>query len=281
MTTTTAAYSVRQTSNKSEIADFLNRDRLYAGYALCDLDEEYFGACRWFLASNAQGEPSGLAMEFGQLSPVVLFLMGEPEAACAPLQSALTPASIQITAQREHLAALRRRYRLHQVREMLRMAVRKDEFRLANQHELAERLTERDLPELNRIYRMAAGSAFAPYQFRQGIFYGVKVEGRLVATAGTHILSTTQRIAAVGNVFTHPHFRGQGYAQATTSAVTAEALRRFGPDQAGQSEAVAILNVRADNPSAIQVYTKLGYREACRFYEAYGGRRWFSRLWVR
>src|SRR5690349_9163878 len=142
MTTTAAAYSVRQTSNKGEIADFLNRERIYAGYALCDLDEEYFGVCRWFLASNAQGEPSGLAMEFGQLSPVVLFLMGEAKAACGPLDSALTPTFIQITAQREHLATLRRRYRLHQVREMLRMAVRKDDFRPASQHELAERLTE-------------------------------------------------------------------------------------------------------------------------------------------
>lgn len=280
-TSTIAAYSVRQTSNKSEIADFLNRDRLYAGYALCDLDEEYFGACRWFLTSNAQGEARGLAMEFGQLSPVVLFLMGEAEAACAPLESALTPTFLQLTAQPEHLAPLRRRYRLHQVREMLRMAVRKDAFRPASQHELAERLTERDLPELNRIYRMASGSAFAPYQFRQGIFYGVKVQGRLVSTAGTHVLSTVQRIVAVGNVFTHPHFRGRGYAQATTSAVTAEALRRFGPDQPGQPEALAILNVRADNPSAFHVYTKLGYQEACRFYEAYGGRRWLSRLWVR
>src|SRR5690242_11809823 len=107
MTTTAAAYSVRQTSNKGEIADFLNRDRIYAGYALCDLDEEYFGACRWFLVSDTQGEPSGLAMEFGQLSPVVLFLMGETEAACAPLHSALTPAFIQLTAQPEHLTTLR------------------------------------------------------------------------------------------------------------------------------------------------------------------------------
>jgi ribosomal protein S18 acetylase RimI-like enzyme len=275
----TTAYRVRQSSNRDEIAAFLNRDRLYAGYALCDLDDGYFSTCRWFLAENAAGEVCGLAMEFGQLSPVVLFLMGE--AACIPLDQAITPRFMQMAAQADHLAPLRRRYRLHELHQMLRMAVRKAEFRPSSQQAQAEPLTERDLPELNRLYRMASGSAFAPYQLQQGIFYGVKVQGRLVATAGTHLLSATQRIVAVGNVFTLPHFRGQGFAQATTSAVTAEALRSFGPDAPGQPEALAILNVRADNPPAIAAYTKLGYREARRYYEAYGGRRWFSRLWAR
>ena len=282
MTTfTRARYTVRQTTDKDEIAAFLNRDRLYAGYALCDLEDEYFQACQWYLSADAQGEPRGLAMEFGRLDPVVLFLMGEPEAVRAPLENDLTPAFIQITAQPEHLPALEPRYRLRHIREMLRMTVRKAEFRAAREQERAERLTASDLPELNRIYRMASASAFAAYQLESGIFYGIKVNRRLVATAGTHVISPAQRIVAVGNVFTHPHFRGRGYAQAVTGAVTAEALRGFGPDEPGQPEALAILNVRADNAPAIRAYKKLGYSEACRFVEAHGGRRWVSRLWVR
>jgi len=274
-------YTIRQTTDKDEIAAFLNRDRLYAGYALCDLEEEYFRACRWYLASDAQGEPRGLAMEFGRLNPVVLFLMGEPEAARAPLEQELTPGFIQLTAQPEHLPALEQRYRLRHVRDMMRMIARKADFRLAQQQERAERLTERDLAELNRIYRLAAASAFAAYQLESGIFYGIKVNGRLVATAGTHVIAPSQRIVAVGNVFTHPHFRGRGYAQAVTGAVTAEALRTFGPDQPGQPEALAILNVRADNAPAIGAYKKIGYADACRFVEASGSRRWLSRLWTK
>ncbi len=280
-TSTRARYTVRQTSDKNAITAFLNRDRLYAGYALCDLEDEYFGSCQWFLATDAQGEARGLAMVFGRLDPVVLFLMGEPEAVRAPLEHDLTPAFIQITARPEHLPALEPRYRLRHVREMLRMTVRKSTFQPARDQERAERLTTRDLSELNRIYRMASASAFAAYQLESGIFYGVKVNGRLVATAGTHVISPTQRIVAVGNVFTHPHFRGRGYAQAVTGAVTAEALRGFGPDMPGQPEAMAILNVRADNAPAIRAYTKLGYSDACHFIEANGSRRWLSRLWAR
>ncbi len=275
-----ARYAVRPTTDKAALAAFLNRDRLYAGYALCDL-EEYFDSCRWFLAADPQGEARGLAMEFGRLDPVVLFLMGEPEAVRAPLEHDLTPAFIQITAQPEHLAALEPRYRLRHVREMLRMTARKAAFRPAREQERAERLTVHDLAELNRIYRMASASAFAAYQLESGIFYGIKVDGRLVATAGTHVISPAQRIVAVGNVFTHPHFRGRGYAQAVTAAVTAEALRGFGPDEPGQPEALAILNVRADNMPAIRAYKNIGYSEACHFVEAHGSRRWLSRLWIK
>src|SRR5262249_10510756 len=138
------------------IAAFLNRDRLYAGYALCDLEKEYFSSCQWFLSSDLQGEIRGLAMEFGRLDPVVLFVMGEPEATRSILEHALTPALVQLTAQPEHLPALEPRYRLRHVREMLRMTVSKAAFQTAREQERAERLTERDLAELNRIYRMAS-----------------------------------------------------------------------------------------------------------------------------
>jgi len=61
-----------------------------------------------------------------------------------------------------------------------------------------------------------------------------------------------------------PEYRGRGYATATTGAVTAELLRFC--DE-------VVLNVRADNPPALQAYRKLGYREHVRFEERLGHRR--------
>ena len=57
---------------------------------------------------------------------------------------------------------------------------------------------------------------------------------------------------------THADYRGRGYATAVTGAVTAELLRFC--DQ-------VVLNVRSDNPPALQAYRKLGYREHVRFEE--------------
>ena len=52
--------------------------------------------------------------------------------------------------------------------------------------------------------------------------------------------------------------RGRGYATAVTGAVTAELLRTC--DQ-------VVLNVRSDNPPALQAYRRLGYQEHVRFEE--------------
>jgi predicted GNAT family acetyltransferase len=73
-----------------------------------------------------------------------------------------------------------------------------------------------------------------------GIYCGAYVAGTLVAVAGTHAIARRHRIAAIGNVFTHPTHRGRGLA-ATTGAV-AQALV---PDGARE----VALNVAANNCS--------------------------------
>ena len=121
------------------------------------------------------------------------------------------------------------------------------------------RLSEQHLAELTGLYALGGGDAFSPGQLREGVFYGIVVDGQLVAVAGTHITSRTYGIGAVGNVFTHPDHRGHGYATATTWAVVAELLRH------GVREVV--LNVAQSNLAAIHVYEKLGFERYCPFLE--------------
>ena len=86
----------------------------------------------------------------------------------------------------------------------------------------------------------------------------MRVNGQLVAAAGTHVVSPGARLAVVGNVLTHADYRGRGFATAVTGAVTAELLRTC--DQ-------VVLNVRSDNPPALNAYRRLGYAEHVRFEE--------------
>ena len=92
----------------------------------------------------------------------------------------------------------------------------------------------------------------------EGVYYGIRVNGRLVSAAGTHVISPQARLGVVGNVLTSPEYRGRGYATATTAAVTAELLRTCDH---------VVLNVRSDNPPALQAYRRLGYAEHVRFEE--------------
>ncbi len=84
-----------------------------------------------------------------------------------------------------------------------------------------------------------------------GTFFGIEADGRVVAAAGTHIVSTETGCGVVGWVFTEPDYRGRGYAAACTSAATAELFRR--------SLNVVGLNVLQSNAPALAVYEKLGY----------------------
>jgi RimJ/RimL family protein N-acetyltransferase len=121
-----------------------------------------------------------------------------------------------------------------------------------------ERLFPSDIGDLNRLYQLGFASWLPSSSIADGVYYGIHAGGRLVAAAGTHVVSRNARLAVVGNVLTHVDFRGRGYATAVTGAVTAELLRTC--DQ-------VVLNVRSDNPPAIAAYHRLGYAEHVRFEE--------------
>ena len=115
-----------------------------------------------------------------------------------------------------------------------------------------------EIGELNKLYQLGFASWLPSSAIADGVYYGMRVNGRLVAAAGTHVVSPSARLAVVGNVLTHADYRGRGFATAVTGAVTAELLRTC--DQ-------VVLNVRADNPPAISAYRRLGYAEHTRFEE--------------
>ena len=97
------------------------------------------------------------------------------------------------------------------------------------------------------------------------MFYGLRDGARLIAAAGTHVVSRRRGIAAVGNIYTRPEARGRGFGRAVTGAVVAELLA--GPCRD------AVLNVAAANEPAIRVYTRPGFWTHCRHYEGAATRR--------
>ena len=139
---------------------------------------------------------------------------------------------------------------------MVRMWV--DRSRFLPYPATVQRLLPGDIGELNKLYQLGFASWLPSSAIGDGVYYGLRVNGRLVAAAGTHVVSPASRLAVVGNVLTHVDFRGRGFATAVTGAVTAELLRTS--DQ-------VVLNVRADNPPAINAYRRLGYIEHTRFEE--------------
>jgi len=246
---------VRPITDRVVLREFLERDRLYAAYAICDLEDREFSRTRWGAAWRGD-ELVSVALEYAGLSPQPVFVMGSAEGIEAILRDLIRPRAAYVAALPESLRAIAATYRVDPGPQMVRMWVDRTTFRPYPAD--VRRLLPVEIGELNRLYQLGFAAWLPSSAIAEGVYYGLRVNGKLVAAAGTHVVSHEARLAVVGNVLTHADYRGRGYAKAVTGAVTAELLRSC--DQ-------VVLNVRADNPPALQAYRRLGYEEHVRFEE--------------
>jgi len=243
------------TTDRALLRGFLERDRLFAAYAICDLQEREFPRTRWAVAHD-DDDLIAVGLEYSGMTPQPLFLMGRNDGLEAILRDELGPRVAYMAARSEALPAVQALYRVEPAPPMVRMWVDRSTFRPFPAD--VERLGAGDIGDLNRLYQLGFATWLAPSAVGDGVYFGVRAGGQLIAAAGTHVISAQARLAVVGNVLTHVEHRGRGYATAAAGAVTAELLRHC--DQ-------VVLNVRSDNPPAIQAYRRLGYAEHVRFEE--------------
>ena len=256
---------VRATRDKLMLQEFLGSDRRFAAYAVCDLDEREFPRTRWGVAMD-HGRPTAVVLEYLGLSPQPLFAMGEADAISAILRDVIKPRAAYLAGDADALIAAEPVYKVEPGPPMVRMWVDRATFRPAPG--AATRLVPSDIGELNRLYDLGLTSWLPAESVAHGVYFGMRVNGRLVAAAGTHVISRDMRLAAVGNVMTHRDHRNRGFATIVTGAVTQELLRFC--DE-------TVLNVRSDNPPALAAYRSLGFREHVRFEERLVHRR--GTLW--
>ncbi len=249
------ALEVRATRDRELLREFLDTDRLFSAYAICDLDDREFPRTRWGIALD-DGRAVAVCMEYSGMNPQPLFVMGTSVGIEAVLADVIRPRVAYLAARSASLPAVQRQYHVEAGPPMVRMWVDRDSF--AGHPGDAVRIHPGQIDELNRLYGLGTASWLPVDAVASGVYFGVEVDGRLVAAAGTHVVSREARLAAVGNVLTHRDHRGQGHAKRTTGAVTAELLRTC--DQ-------VVLNVRSDNPPALAAYRALGYQDYMHFEE--------------
>lgn len=123
----------------------------------------------------------------------------------------------------------------------------------------AVNLGQADYAEAKELLDLAnPGNWFDPGLLGTGFYTGVRRGGRLLAVAGIHVWSPRYRVAAIGNVATHPDARGQGLGKAAVSALCHRLLAAV--------DHIA-LNVKADNASAVALYRSLGFARVGEFHQ--------------
>jgi ribosomal protein S18 acetylase RimI-like enzyme len=246
---------VKATTDRALLRAYLEQDRLYSAYAICDLEEREFARTRWGVAWDGD-EPVALVLEYNGPTPQPLFITGRPDGIQAILRDLIRPRAAYVAARPAAITAVQAHYRVDPGVSMVRMWV--DRARFRPYPASVQRLLPVESGELNRLYQLGFASWLPSTAIADGVYYGMRVNGQLIAAAGTHVVSPAARLAVVGNVLTHVDYRGRGFATAVTGAVTAELLRTC--DQ-------VVLNVRSDNPPALNAYRRLGYAEHARFEE--------------
>lgn len=255
-------FVVQRLRDPARIRELLRPRIDYTAYALGQLEPGLFERTRWFRARGDTGSALVLHSK-GGLGDAT-FVMGDADAVAAILSIHPGPAQTYATCQPQHISALKRVYRLATQQPMIRMSVTAESFVPAT-NVPAVAMTGLDIRKVNALYSSEGGpSYYVSDHIEHGVYRGVIVDGRLVAVAGTHVVSHQEAVAVVGNVFTHPAYRGRGYATAATSAVT-EALLPFCT--------TVVLTVDPTNRPAVAAYERIGYRESCQLVEASAARR--------
>lgn len=238
----------------------LERDRRWAGYALCDLDPPHRAHARYVVAVQ-DGRPTATVLVYSPPDFTSLQPCGGPAGVRAILDRiGDLPGASYLLVRGVDLPAVAARYTVESAWTMLRMAVSAEALRPAPAVEAEiSALNAEDLPAVQELYTLYVGTVFTQFMFEHGTYFGAHIGKQLVAVAGTHASSPRHRIGVIGNVFTQPAHRGRGLGTAVTGAV-ARALMRRGIED-------VVLNVKEDNLPAVASYRKLGFRVHEPFWE--------------
>lgn len=247
---------ISRADDRDALGRRLQADRYNAAYALAQLDDAAWDEAEFFSCSTPTGE-SIVCHSRGGLGNATT-LAGPTVGAAAILQLHPGYPSTFAISDPEHVAALEAVYTFRHITRMMRMLVTRDTFNPSNTEAQPMLGAHADL--LNRLYNAEGDPThYRREHIAEGCYWGVVDEERLVAVAGTHAIGRRHGIAILGNVFTHPRFRGRGHATTATSAVTAALLEQV--DE-------VVLSVNPENEPAVHAYRKLGYRHVGDIIEA-------------
>lgn len=247
--------------NKNEIEAFLRKNVGLHIYSLGDLDDFFWQDTQWHALKEGK-EIQALALLYtGQQLPT-LQAMSEQ----AGLMRKLLRSISHILPDRFHAhlspgveEAFKGRYQLESHEKHYKMVL--NSKRLPDSIDCSQvvRMTEGDLSQMLRLYEEAyPGNWFDPRMLQTKQYFGIKIDNKLVSVAGIHVYSKKYGVAALGNITTHPDYRGRSFAQSVTARLCRSLSENVG--HIG-------LNVKANNTAAIALYKKLGFEITAPYYE--------------
>lgn len=239
--------------DKKRIETFLRRNPELYIYAIGDLDDFFWPYTTWYAHQEA-GELRDIVLVYtGKALPTVIGLAPRPDGVRA-LLAEIGPRLPERFHAHLSLGVEEIFQSSHTVQPhgtFYRMALRDAKPMREFDGPKVVRLGPADMEEALAFYAESyPGNWFDARMLETGRYFGLRDAGRLVSVAGVHVYSRRYRVAALGNIATHPAHRCRGYGTLVTARLCETLL--------GEVEHIG-LNVKADNEVALRCYQRLGF----------------------
>jgi ribosomal protein S18 acetylase RimI-like enzyme len=242
----------RTIRDKDEIYRFLSGTPDLQLYAIGDLDDFYWPYTTWY-AIYEKNEIKSIALLYSGMSPSTFLLFHDKDSYYSTqlLKSVkpLLPEKLNVHLSPGLIDVFGRESVIEDYGQNYRMVLMNAPEQISDEN--IRKMTVRDLNEINSLYRIAYPSNwFDSRMVETRKYFGYFNKGMLVGIAGIHVYSMQYRIAALGNIATHPDFRGRKIAYKLTSYLCNNLMKTV--DLIG-------LNVKSENSAAIKCYNNIGF----------------------
>jgi len=247
--------------DKEEIFSFLKKNVYLHIYSIGDLDDFFWDYTTWY-GSRKEGELKAVILVYsGSYTPVLLALTDELSHMKDLISSIvhLLPPKFYAHLSPGLEELLRGQYRLKSFGKHYKMALKNRKLLSAIDTSCVIQLSKKDLGEIETFYKKSyPNNFFDARMLETNSYYGIRASSSLASIAGIHVYSKKYKVAALGNIATHPDFREKGFATAVTAKLCTSLLETV--DHVG-------LNVKAGNEAAIHCYSSLGFEVVCHYEE--------------
>ena len=273
----TPAFVVRESRDKTALAQFFSANPPLYAYLLGDLDPFFFDNSRWWTAqrdSVSSGSIEATLLSYNAFSTPVMIGLAETDAQAFLWRQTLKtpPAQAHVHFRKCHTETLAAAGKLERFGTHYKMLWRRDK-----QHSdtatldisKVATLAPEDIQSVRDLHQSASpGAYFDERLLKTGLCFGIWLTDAAVATdtaetlvafAGCHVYSKQYSVAALGAIATHPDYRRQGFGVSVTS-------RLLGALQ-DHIDCIT-LNVHSNNAPALRIYERLGFVVECEYEEA-------------
>jgi ribosomal protein S18 acetylase RimI-like enzyme len=241
---------------KDRINNYLQKNKPLHIYSIGDLDDFFWDNTTWYGLEDNSELQSVILLYNGLSVPTMLALSEDIEPVKELMEEIIPilPSRMYTHFSPGLINILERTHNTASYGDHYKMFLKNLKDIKVSDHSQVERLETDDLIEINQFYKESyPGNWFDDRMLESGHYYGLRLDGRLVSTAGIHVYSSKYKVAALGNIATNPDFRGRGFGKLVTIRCCQSLFETV--DMIG-------LNVKVDNNAAIAIYHKLGFEIA-------------------